>query len=156
MRLEKIEEGEEVNCGYFSEYLDLGDCYLLVQRWSFEQDRTVTLSRNTDLRDINGGLNRKNSRAVDRFWITYSKLCKTTFRMYIHGYEGGKFTTYLNDIDEAIKQTEIGSFNEPPFLLLKSLVTEKGLEDLNLDDHFIRWPNEKGGRGEHWYWLLRS
>jgi hypothetical protein len=144
MRLEKIENNTEIdNQIRILDYIDCGEFYLLTE-WDNANKRMVTLTQNTVLEDL------QKKHGGD---IYYHKLCKTTFRLY--GSEGGEF--YSDNIDEAMNGTEIYAYEG--FIvcrILKAFVNGEGLEKLNSVDRLVRWPNEKGGRGEHWYWLLRS
>jgi hypothetical protein len=145
VRLEKIENNTKVyDFDWFYDFIDYGEFYLLTELRNMKS-RTVmiTLNQNTTLEDIQekyGG------------YLEYHKLCKTTFRMYVA--EEGEL--YSHDIDEVVNWNKIGPFEYFPCRVLKALITGGGLEELNARDHFIRWPNENGGRGEHWYWLLKN
>jgi hypothetical protein len=144
VRLEKIENNTKIP-GYewFFDFIDCGEYYLLIVLHN-KNGRVITLNQNTFLEGLpeecEGG-------------IYFSKLCKNTFRMCVT--EDRKF--YSHNIDEAMNRTKIYDYDA--FIecrILKTLVNGEGLEDLNVNDRIIRWPNKKGGRGEHWYWLLKN
>jgi hypothetical protein len=143
MRLVKIENNTKIP-GYewFYDYLDCGEYYLLIVLHN-KNGRVITLNQNATLKDLHkeygGGL-------------YYSKYCKATFRTY----KSGNMVLVSDDIDEVMNWTEINPSDNLDYLILKALVTGKGLEKLNLVEHIVRWPNKKGGRGEHWYWLVKN
>jgi hypothetical protein len=143
VRLEKIEDGTEVyDFEWFFDFIDCGEYYLLIVLHN-KNGRVITLNQNATLKDL------YEEYGGDFY---YSKFCKTTFRMYTT--EKGYIES--RNIDEVINLTEIDPSDNLDYLILKALVTGKGLEKLNLVEHIIRWPNENGGRGEYWYRLLRN
>jgi hypothetical protein len=141
MRLERIENNTEVECFLFKDCIDCGDYYLLTE-WNHIR---ATLNKNTNLEDLH------EKHGGDLY---YSKFCKGTFDMYT-----SKCGTrrYSDDIDEVMNWTKIHFLKSlDDCLLLKTLITGKGFEGLNQSELIVRWSNEKGGRGEYWYRLLRN
>ncbi|NDB86504.1 MAG: hypothetical protein EB127_27970 [Alphaproteobacteria bacterium] len=141
MRLEKIKENEEVNLSRLLDYIDCGDFYLLTVLCN-PKIPAITLNQNTVLEDLH------KKHGGD---LSYSKLCKNTFRMYES--ENGEF--YSHNIDEVSDWKKI-NIKEYYDRLLKALITGVGLGDLEITKRIVRWSNENGGRGEHWYRLLRN
>ena len=145
MRLEKIESNIEMY--YFTDfydYIDCGEFYLLTHLRNGE-NLMMTLNQNTVLEDI------QEKHGVR---ISYSKFCKTTFRLYLG--ERGRFDS--ENLDEVLGWAEIGTPHEEYIYsrTLKALVTGEGLEDPELPELAVRWPNKNGGRGESWYWLMED
>jgi hypothetical protein len=143
MRLVKIENNTKISDSeYFLDYLDCGDYYLLAA-FVNSKNSGITLNQHATLKDLHkeygGGL-------------YYSKYCKATFRTY----KSEKGYIESRNIDEVINLTEIDNYEYFDCRILKALVTGEGFEELNLVEHIVRWPNEKGGRGEYWYWLLKN
>jgi hypothetical protein len=127
---------------WFYDCIDCGDFYLLTQLL-VGNNHVITPNQNTVLEDLHEEYEGD---------LHYSKFCKTTFHMYI----GENETLYSHDIDEVMNWTKIDDFRHSEGRTLEALVTGEGLEDLNVNDRIIRWPNKKGGRGEHWYWLVEN
>jgi hypothetical protein len=139
--LERRKEGDEVNHSHSLDYIDCGEFYLLVS-WINSGERAVTLSQKADLRDLqekHGGR------------ISYSKFCKTTFRLY----ESEEGENWSHDIKEVMHWTRVDPYDKyhSHSLLLEALVLEEGLGKLNLADRIMRWPKENGGKGASWYTL---
>jgi hypothetical protein len=62
------------------------------------------------------------------------------------------------DLDEVINWARNDPFDRNGLVrFLKELIAGGSLENLNfLQERIIRWPDKNGGRGEHWYRLLRN
>jgi hypothetical protein len=142
MRLEKIKENEEVNLSRLLDYIDCGDFYLLTVLCN-PKIPAITLNQNTVLKDLH------KKHGGDLY---YSKYCKATFRTY----KSEKGYIESRNIDEVINLTEIDNYEYFDCRILKALVTGVGLGDLEITKRIVRWSNENGGRGEHWYRLLRN
>ena len=154
MRLEKIKENEEVKCDYlpdyteygeysFLDFINCGECYLLT-RWTNEEEVTVTLNKDTVLED----LHEKHGGSID-----YRKFCSKTF----HLYESMDRDVRDENLDEVINYTKIKAFDWfSDVLLLKTLITGVGWEELDMTTCIVRWANEGSSRGEDWYRLLED
>jgi hypothetical protein len=144
VRLEKIENNTEVDAsGVFLDYIDCGEFFFLTKFLNSKNPVMITLNQNTVLEDIQekyGG------------YVWYYKLCKTAFRTYLS--EKGNLVSY--NLDEVVSWTEVSAYKCQDGRILKALITEEGLKELNTHERIIRWPNKNGGRGEHWYWLVEN
>ena len=143
MRLQKLEQNEEVQHDQLYDYINCGECYLLTE-WINERP-TVTLNESTVLEDLHerhGG------------YIHYHKLCLKAFRVYKS--MSGEFCE--RDMDKVLSWTRIDHYDRYDYTqLLKALITGEGLEEQALlPGAIVRYPNKKGGRGTHWYKLLKS
>ena len=144
MRLEKIEEGEEITHYEFFDYIDCGEHYLLTG-WRNETKATVILNQNTNLEDLH---------ERHRGSIGYSKLCRTTFRPY----ETDNPDIFVSsNLDRALSRGNITTYLDWwPTRILKALITGEGLEELRTAPCIVRWPKEGSSRGEDWYRLLKD
>ena len=141
MRLQKIEENEEVQRHCFLDYINCGWCYLLTN-WDNETKTTVTLNKDTVLED----LHEKHGGSIN-----YSKLCGETFRLYKSMSED----SFDGDLDKVLSWTMIDPHQWWPTSLLKALIT--GSEDLRTSGScIVRWPNEGGRRGTDWYRVIET
>ena len=141
MRLQKVKENEEVQHFNFLDFIDCGACYLLTE-WCNRKNAAVTLSQNTILED----LHEKHGGSIH-----YKKFCSKTF----HLYESMNRSLHDEDLDKVINRTEIHHNDEYYYTqLLKTLITEEGLERLVFGSHIVRWAKEGSSRGENWYRLL--
>jgi hypothetical protein len=144
MRLEKIENSTEIdNQIRILDYIDCGDFYLLIE-WHNTKERMVILNQHTVLEYL------QKKHGGDLY---YSKLCKITFRLY----ESEEGILYSRNMDEAMNRTKVYDYDEYwECRILEALVTGKGLEDLDVTERIVRWPNKKGGRGESWCKLVEN
>ncbi|NDB85088.1 MAG: hypothetical protein EB127_20660 [Alphaproteobacteria bacterium] len=141
MRLEKIEEGEEVEIPRILDYIDCGDFYLLTELRNMTNSTVmITLNQNTVLEDL-------QKKHGGKIW--YTKYCKITFCVY----ESEKRVPFSLDIDEVMNWTRICTFEFRECRILKALITRG---ELNMHECIVRWPNENGGRGEYWYKLVEK
>ena len=144
MRLEKLEENEEVQHFNFLDFINCGACYLLAE-WDNEKHVNVTLNKDTVLEDLSkehGGS------------IYYDKFCRETFRLYESDNRSSNFSGNLNEV---INYTKIDTDSGWYCRLLKDFITGGELEERPISGSYIvRWPNQKGGRGTHWYKLTNN
>ena len=144
MRLEKIEEGEVIIIIYdFYDFTDCGEHYLLTY-WCNEEKVTVTLNKDTNLEDLlekHGG------------YIKYAKFCMKTFQPYESDNRDAKASSNL---DEVINWKSISPDSWRVGCLLKVLITEEELEEIDISPLIVRYPTKERGRGTHWYQLLEN